>query len=278
MKKIFTALLLVTAIIFTLAACKSDGTDTTTQATTEPTTQNVEDILKALENLDSNNPTSADGTPIAQAEPTDPETMPEGTQIKVDIDSDKEGIPKNSKFYKYFKDIAGTDEFTMKATCSSNMAGAGMNVPMTIVVSGKKTFVSMNMPISNAASMRTDFIFNGEENYMIFPDLKMYMSMGSEDLGIYQGSMVNLNFDGMKYVKTTKVKVNGVEYICEEYKIEDDTIKVYFTKDDKLDRMEMISGDSITVMRDISFSSKVDPSVFEIPKGYSDMSQMYAAQ
>ncbi|MBS7361494.1 MAG: hypothetical protein KIG24_04070, partial [Oscillospiraceae bacterium] len=65
---------------------------------------------------------------------------------------------------------------------------------------------------------------------------------------------------------------------CEEYKIEDDTIKVYFTKDDKLVRMEMISGDSITVMRDISFSSKVDPSVFEIPKGYSDMSQMYAAQ
>ncbi len=278
MKKIFTALLLVTAIIFTLAACKSDGNDATTQATTEPTTQNVEDILKALENLDSSNPTSADGTPVDQAEPTDPETMPEGTQIKVDIDSDKEGIPKKSKFYKYFKDIAGTDKFTMKATCSSNMAGAGMNVPMTIVVSGKKTFVSMNMPISADASMRTDFIFNGEENYMIFPDLKMYMPMGSEDLGIYQGSMANLNFDGMQYVKTTKVTVDGVEYICEEYKVEDDTIKVYFTKDDKLDRMEMISGDSITVMKDISFSSKVDSSVFEIPKGYSDMSQMYAAQ
>ena len=61
--------------------------------------------------------------------------MPKGHEIK---DNGAKKDIKKTRFYTYFQKNSKRDSYTMTATCSSNMQGASVNVPLTMVKSGKK--------------------------------------------------------------------------------------------------------------------------------------------
>ena len=273
MKKAILCILMCLVLMLSFAACKNkDGSsDTTAPDTTEGTTSSLEDIMSALSGLDSTDPSSADTT-----EATEPVTMPKGHEIK---DNGAKKDIKKTRFYTYFQKNSKRDSYTMTATCSSNMQGASVNVPLTMVKSGKKAYMSMKAPVGNGVSMTMSFISDGDKFYMVFPEGRMYLAVDAGEAGDVNEAMNSLSaidFEGMEYVRTSEVKADGKKYICEEYKSNDSTIKCYFSGDD-LVKMEILSSQGVLVCNDIKFSSKVDESLFKVPAGYTDISTLYGS-
>lgn len=271
MKKAILCILMCLVLMLSFAACKNkDGSsDTTAPDTTEGTTSSLEDIMSALSGLDSTDPSSADTT-----EATEPVTMPKGHEIK---DNGAKKDIKKTRFYTYFQKNSKRDSYTMTATCSSNMQGASVNVPLTMVKSGKKAYMSMKAPLGNGVAMTMSFISDGQKFYMVFPEARMYLALDASEAGDVNeamGSLSAIDFEGMEYVKTYEVKADGKKYICEEYKSNDSTIKCYFYGDE-LVKMEILSSEGVLVCDDIKFSSKVDESLFKVPAGYTDISASY---
>lgn len=271
MKKAILCILMCLVLMLSFAACKNkDGSsDTTAPDTTEGTTSSLEDIMSALSGLDSTDPSSAYTT-----EATEPVTMPKGHEIK---DNGAKKDIKKTRFYTYFQKNSKRDSYTMTATCSSNMQGASVNVPLTMVKSGKKAYMSMKAPLGNGVAMTMSFISDGQKFYMVFPEARMYLALDASEAGDVNeamGSLSAIDFEGMEYVKTSEVKADGKKYICEEYKSNDSTIKCYFYGDE-LVKMEILSSEGVLVCDDIKFSSKVDESLFKVPAGYTDISAAY---
>lgn len=271
MKKAILCILMCLVLMLSFAACKNkDGSsDTTAPDTTEGTTSSLEDIMSALSGLDSTDPSSAYTT-----EATEPVTMPKGHEIK---DNGAKKDIKKTRFYTYFQKNSKRDSYTMTATCSSNMQGASVNVPLTMVKSGKKAYMSMKAPLGNGVAMTMSFISDGQKFYMVFPEARMYLALDASEAGDVNeamGSLSAIDFEGMEYVKTSEVKADGKKYICEEYKSNDSTIKCYFYGDE-LVKMEILSSEGVLVCDDIKFSSKVDESLFKVPAGYTDISASY---
>ena len=271
MKKAILCILMCLVLMLSFAACKNkDGSsDTTAPDTTEGTTSSLEDIMSALSGLDSTDPSSADTT-----EATEPVTMPKGHEIK---DNGAKKDIKKTRFYTYFQKNSKRDSYTMTATCSSNMQGASVNMPLTMVKSGKKAYMSMKAPLGNGVAMTMSFISDGQKFYMVFPEARMYLALDASEAGDVNeamGSLSAIDFEGMEYVKTSEVKADGKKYICEEYKSNDSTIKCYFYGDE-LVKMEILSSEGVLVCDDIKFSSKVDESLFKVPAGYTDTSAAY---
>ena len=271
MKKAILCIFMCLVLMLSFAACKNkDGSsDTTAPDATEGTTSSLEDIMSALSGLDSTDPSSADTT-----EATEPVTMPKGHEIK---DSGAKKDIKKTRFYTYFQKNSKRDSYTMTATCSSNMQGASVNMPLTMVKSGKKAYMSMKAPLGNGVAMTMSFISDGQKFYMVFPEARMYLALDASEAGDVNeamGSLSAIDFEGMEYVKTSEVKADGKKYICEEYKSNDSTIKCYFYGDE-LVKMEILSSEGVLVCDDIKFSSKVDESLFKVPAGYTDISAAY---
>ena len=271
MKKAILCILMCLVLMLSFTACKNkDGSsDTTAPDTTEGTTSSLEDIMSALSGLDSTDPSSADTT-----EATEPVTMPKGHEIK---DNGAKKDIKKTRFYTYFQKNSKRDSYTMTATCSSNMQGASVNMPLTMVKSGKKAYMSMKAPLGNGVAMTMSFISDGQKFYMVFPEARMYLALDASEAGDVNeamGSLSAIDFEGMEYVKTSEVKADGKKYICEEYKSNDSTIKCYFYGDE-LVKMEILSSEGVLVCDDIKFSSKVDESLFKVPAGYTDISAAY---
>lgn len=276
MKKAILCIFMCLVLMLSFAACKNkdSGSDTTAPAenTAEDTTSSLEDIISALNGVDSTDSLN----PASTTEATEPETMPEGKEVK--NNAAKSDI-KKTRFYAYFQKNSKRDSFTMTATCSSNMQGTSANMPMTVVKSGKKSYMSMKAPVGNGVSMTMSFISDGDKFYMVFPEGRMYLAVDAGEAGDVNEAMNSISaidFEGMEYVKTSEVKADGKKYICEEYKSNDSTIKCYFSGDD-LVKMEILSSQGVLVCNDIKFSSKVDESVFKIPSGYTDISTLYGS-
>ena len=261
-------------LMLSFAACKNkdSGSDTTAPDTTEGTTSSLEDIINALNGVD----TTDSSNPASTTEATEPVTMPKGHEIK---DNGAKKDIKKTRFYTYFQKNSKRDSYTMTATCSSNMQGTSANMPMTVVKSGKKSYMSMKAPVGNGVSMTMSFISDGDKFYMVFPEGRMYLAVDAGEAGDVNEAMNSLSaidFEGMEYVRTSEVKADGKKYICEEYKSNDSTIKCYFSGDD-LVKMEILSSQGVLVCDDIKFSSKVDESVFKVPSGYTDISTLYGS-
>ncbi len=274
MKKAILCILMCLVLMLSFAACKNkDGSsDTTAPDTTEGTTSSLEDIINALNGVD----TTDSSNPASTTEATELETMPKGHEIK---DNGAKKNIKKTRFYTYFQKNSKRDSYTMTATCSSNMQGASVNVPLTMVKSGKKAYTSMKAPLGNGVAMTMSFISDGQKFYMVFPEARMYLALDASEAGDVNeamGSLSAIDFEGMEYVKTSEVKADGKKYICEEYKSNDSTIKCYFYGDE-LVKMEILSSESVFVCDDIKFSSKVDESLFKVPAGYTDISTLYGS-
>ena len=279
MKKAILCIFMCLVLMLSFAACKNkdSGSDTTAASdgagsSAEDTTSSLEDIISALNGVDSTDSSN----PASTTEATEPETMPEGKEVK--NNAAKSDI-KKTRFYAYFQKNSKRDSFTMTATCSSNMQGTSANMPMTVVKSGKKSYMSMKAPVGNGVSMTMSFISDGDKFYMVFPEGRMYLAVDAGEAGDVNEAMNSISaidFEGMEYVRTSEVKADGKKYICEEYKSNDSTIKCYFSGDD-LVKMEILSSQGVLVCDNIKFSSKVDESVFKVPSGYTDISTLYGS-
>ena len=133
----------------------------------------------------------------------------------------------------------------------------------------------MSMPLqgSNADHLKVRMIINGDSVYAVLPDYKWYFQIPSDDIG-NMDELKNIASSDGTYVGSTKVKINGEDHTCEEYKSSDGTvIKYYFNSKKEWKRMEVITEDEVAIYEISSFSNKADESIFSL-KGYADMSPL----
>ena len=193
--------------------------------------------------------------------------------------SDKEALVKPGTDIKktslrddvIFKVIKG-GKYSLNMTLK---AATGEDTPVTLVVNNKKMAADMSMPLqgSNADHLKVRMIINGDSVYAVLPDYKWYFQIPSDDIGSMD-ELKNIASSDGTYVGSTKVKINGEDHTCEEYKSSDGTvIKYYFNSKKEWKRMEVISEDEVAIYEISSFSNKADESIFSL-KGYADMSPL----
>lgn len=192
-----------------------------------------------------------------------------------DLQSDKKDLIKDGTATKktslrddVITKTSKSGKFTLQAKIK---AASGDDTPITCVTSGKKFAYDMTM---KGSQIRV--IMDGKDIYLVMPSLKWYFKTTTDEVGIESmDEMMNgLTSTDDKYVGSTKVTVNGVEYTCEEYKNSSGMVtKYYFDKNNEWKRLEGIDGDEVTIMEIQSFSSKIDENIFSV-KGYSDMTPL----
>ena len=100
MKKAILCIFMCLVLMLSFAACKNkdSGADTTAPAenTAEGTTSSLEDIINALNGVD----TTDSSNPASTTEATEPVTMPKGHEIK---DNGAKKDIKKTRFYAYFQ-------------------------------------------------------------------------------------------------------------------------------------------------------------------------------
>ncbi len=202
-------------------------------------------------------------------------TYPEGDEIEVPLD--QSGKPQQSMTDKLFKDAANNKSLYIDGSIVTNDKGVfGIGMKMKIYLKGNK--FATEFPLG-MASVR--FAFDGKAMNVVFPQAKAYYSAATadetemnmaEELGLWQ----MLSTEDMQYVNTTRVKIQGRDYLCETYTNAEKsgTAKYYFTDKGELKRMEFIAPDETsTIFKVESASSTVDDSVFAVPKGYDQLTE-----
>ena len=157
-------------------------------------------------------------------------------------------------------------KFTLNMTLK---AASNADTPVVLVSNGKKIAADMTM---NGSKVR--MIIDDDGVYVVLPTAKMYVKMSSDEIG-NMDELKNIASSDGTYVGSTKVKLNGEDHTCEEYKSSDGTvIKYYFNSKKEWKRMEVITEDEAAIYEITSFSNKADESIFSL-KGYADMSALH---
>ena len=156
-------------------------------------------------------------------------------------------------------------KFTLNMTLK---AASNADTPVVLVSNGKKIAADMTM---NGSKVR--MIIDDDAVYVVLPTANMYVKMSSDEIG-NMDELKNIASSDGTYVGSTKVKINGEDHTCEEYKSSDGTvIKYYFNSKNEWKRMEVITEDEVAIYEISSFSNKADESIFSL-KGYTDISPL----
>lgn len=228
---------------------------------------------KKQENNSASEP-SSEGSSVEATTSYEDVTFPEGTEIKVELD--KDGKPKELLMKKVFTDSKNSKQFYINATIvTGEMLGFETGMPVKMYLSGN----NMAFEFSIGVALRVRMVYAGSKMHLIFPSQKYYYTVDSgEDTSDLVDTDFNLwksiGSETMDYVSTSKVTIKGNSYICEEYKDSTNTNKYYFNSKKELKRIEMITADGeATIFKVSECSSKVDSSIFNVPKGYKPLTE-----
>lgn len=228
---------------------------------------------KKQENNSASEP-SSEGSSVESTTTYEDVTFPEGTEIEVEMGSD--GKPKEPLMKKVFTDSKNSKQFYINATIvTGEMLGLETGMPVKMYLSGNN--MAIEFPLGVALKVR--MVYAGSKMHLIFPTHEYYYTVDSgedaselvnTDLNLWK----NIGSDTMDYVSTSKVTIKGKSYICEEYKDSTNINKYYFNSKKELKRIEMISPDGEAMIFKVSeCTSKVDNSIFNVPKGYKPLTE-----
>lgn len=192
-----------------------------------------------------------------------------------DLESDKKDLIQEGTETKKtsLRDdvIVKTAKASKKTLKAKLKASSGDDTQVTFVVNGKKLAYEVVM---KGTRMRA--IIDESNMYVVLPDYKWYFKTSTEDMGLgsMDDVMSNITSTDDKYVGSTKVTVSGTEYTCEEYKNSNGTVtKYYFDKNKDWKRVEIIDGDTVTIMEIQSFTATATDDFFSI-SGYTDITPL----
>ena len=278
-KKIL-CLLLFAAVLITAAACnRGDGETTTKPAGESSTTVPAGEVTTGFDFQFTTDPAGATDVTETTTFLSDTE-LPTGS--KVEVTTDKQGNPIDSKVETILGNLFKGEKYTIKFTMQTEMDGNKMILPVTAYVSGKKAVMDTEMDTSamgmpGLKTIKVRFLSTGTDAYAILPAYKMYYKMESDEFGDILSANLGPGTEDSTYLGTYKVKFDGKEYICEEYTADGRLMKYYFL-DGELKRIEITDTSSTpysTMIMDItSISQEVDESVFTVPTGYMDISAL----
>lgn len=245
----------------------SDG-ETKVVTVTKPVATEPDQAVNATTNL-SGQQGSSEGTTTYEDV-----TFPEGEKIEVEVD--KNGRPEDCRLDKIIKATADSKAFYLNCmvVTNDNYGIVETGISMKLYMKGTKLAFEMPMGVT---TMR--MAYDGKAVHVILPATKYYYTMPTEGedsaaMEEMMGMWDTIGSDSMEYVSTTNVKIKGTEYICETYADSANTNKYYFNSKDELKRIEIIASDGTTsILKVTECSSKVDDSIFTVPKGYKQLTE-----
>lgn len=296
MKKGLCIILFALMLIFTFAACGKDETDNTPtkvddegNAYVEVTGEDGETATSVLSNeekskIDKKNEStttiknSDSATDAADIEEALSQVQKEYEGLEDlgenDFKSDKSDLIQEGTsikkttlrediVLKQFKD----GKFTLKMKLKSSSAE---EMPMTVACDGDKLAADVTM---KGASIR--LLIQDDGVYAVLPSAKLYIKYTSDEIGGLE-DLKNLANTNDSFVSSTKVKLDGKDATCEEYKTTDGTTMKYYFVNNEWKRMETISDEDVAIYEIEQLSSKVDSNLFSL-KGYKDMTALIEA-
>lgn len=276
-KKIL-CLLLFAAVLITVAACnRGDGETTTKPAGESSTTVPAGEVTTGFDFQFTTDPAGATDVTETTTFLSDTE-LPTGS--KVEVTTDKQGLPTDSKVETILGNLIKGEKYTMKFTWQTEMDGEKMVLPVTTYVSGKKTVMDTELDTSligfpGAKTLKVRFLPTDTDYYLLMPAYKIYFKINSGEFGDPSSANLSQWTEDSTYLGTYKVKYDGKEYICEEYTNDGLLMKFYFL-DGEFKRWEITDTSSTpyttSIIDIVSISQDVDESVFKVPNGYIDFS------
>lgn len=224
---------------------KKNSDSATDAADIEEALSQVQKEYEGLEDLDEND-FKSDKSDLIQ----------EGTSIK-------KTTLREDIVLKQFKDGKFTLKMKLKSSSTEEM-------PMTVACDGEKLAADVTM---KGASIR--LLIQDDGVYAVLPSAKLYIKYTSDEIGGLE-DLKNLANTNDSFVSSTKVKLDGKDATCEEYKTTDGTTMKYYFVNNEWKRMETISGEDVAIYEIEQLSSKVDSNLFSL-KGYKDMTALIEA-
>lgn len=296
MKKFLSAMLAL-SLVLALAACNNGGglgldTESTTIDASGSTTAGGSDGVTTApgDTQTSTAENATDDTALTTAFSPDPvsdNTMPAGS--KVEVTTDKNGMPVNSNLERLFGNVLKGDKYTMKFKIQVDKEDrtGSETLPVTASVWGKQTVLETSMALDKKTQINMTLLAKDEKLYAIIPaasiNAMLPTKLPSTTKGVYftmpADSYDNLfpdvlNDEDVKYSGTTKVTLNGTEYICESYYSNGTTTRYYFNSN-QLKRIEVVErAGTVSILEDITLTNTVNEDMFKIPKGYVDFTML----
>lgn len=180
-----------------------------------------------------------------------------GCDDKVTTVTDANG---DSKTYQFFiNEDYKVEEYTLKLKND--------DTKITIVQSDSKNYYE-----SVSKSTKTKVIEKEGNKYTINPNGKTYTTEPIVSLDNYASGYLPLDMENLKTkgYKTGKEKIGWTKYVFEEYTYQG-VITTYYFKGDKLKFIKKQSPLTEETVEFVSVNSKIDEEVFELPKGYQEI-------
>ncbi len=205
--------------------------------------------------------------------------VPESNFKKISVELGENGRPVRDESKSYQKIISG-DAFTLKLNVKSIIGEEETDVPLTWSKSGQSLLIETSLPVDvSGSSMKTNFLIKDSKCYVFFPAMRLYTEMPAEAFEemfnpeIFESEVE----DDIVYDASYEVKIGGKTYYCDVYETEDGTsvTKNYYDANSNPVRVEMVSGDNVTIWEITEISTKADTSKFKVPAGYFDISAVY---
>ena len=248
-----------------------------TEIKTEVVTEVITQTVPYTETTTAADTTTAEQTTSGTSEevsiPAEEEVpFPEGELIEVPMNPD--GQPKDPLMKRIMNASAESKQLYLDCVIiTGETLGIETGMPCKVYMSGNNVATEFTY---GALKLRM-VVANGAV-YMMFPAAKAYYQVGDADdadvgemnMGIWE----SIGSAEMNYVSTSTVKVSGKTYTCETY---DDSVnenRYYFDSKQQLKRIEVSTPEGeTTIIKVNACSSSVSQSVFEIPKGYTKLTE-----
>ncbi len=251
-------------------------TEIKTEVVTEVITQTVPYTETTTANNETETTTQENTAPDFSGDvsvPAEEEVpFPEGELIEVPLNPD--GQPKDPLMKRIMNASAESKQLYLDCVIiTGETFGMETGMPCKVYMSGN----SMATEFSYGALKLRIVVHNGSVS-MLFPAAKAYYQLGDAadadigemDMGIWE----SIGSAEMEYVSTSTVKVGRNTYTCETYNDSVNENRYYFDSKQQLKRIEVETPEGdVSIIKVNSCSSSVNKNIFEIPKGYTKLTE-----
>jgi hypothetical protein len=204
-------------------------------------------------------------------------TLALGNEVH-DLEDAKEVDPSKVKHNpNYIADFAQSEKYTLKMTIRNESTA----MPVTVVRSGNKMYISTSMPVEDQGTMSANIIINGNKCKVFIPNIRGYYEVpidSIEDITKEIDVGTTAPDESKKTGTVQATDANGIIYDVDMYTESNGDTVSYWYNGDTLTRVEYISADgSSTIVEYNELSYTADEKVFVEPQGYFNMTDMMAA-
>ncbi len=163
---------------------------------------------------------------------------------------------------KYNKLLESGTYFMEFSTTDEEMEG-----PVTVAVKNGNIYMKTKLENLNCQMI---YIKDKDSLYVVMTDYHIYCKMPSsmmEELDM--SGLTSAGISESVKVTVANVTIGGKDCVSETYTMKDGSVTIYYFYNEELVRIDQIEADGTSSVMSISaISSKVDDSLFQVPRGY----------